>query len=227
MLPLLKTYIPSHFTWQTIALAFLITFICGGLIAKTYERTYRGLSWSPALVQTLVLSGIVTCMVMMAIGDNIAGAIGIIGSLAIIRFRTNLRDPRDMVFVFAAIGTGVACGMLSFLPALIGTAVFCLVAFILHGSGFAARRTHDGLLRFQAPTDGAVRVTEVLHGHTAHFALVTLREVAQGRLVEYAYQVKLRRSGDSDDAERLLAALRGISGVEGLAYFNQQSTTEV
>ena len=65
---------------------------------------------------------------MIAIGDNVARGIGIVGSLAIIRFRTNLRDPRDLVFLFAALGAGVACGVQSYIAAAFATALFCTIA---------------------------------------------------------------------------------------------------
>ena len=85
--------------WQVALLSFLLAFILSSVIAMIYERTFQGLSYSRGLVQSMVLGSIVSCLLMIAIGDNIARGIGIVGSLAIIRFRTNLRDPRDLVFL--------------------------------------------------------------------------------------------------------------------------------
>ena len=82
---------------------------------------------------------------MIAIGDN--------GSwyrnrriLAIIRFRTNLRDPRDLIFLFAALGIGVACGVRSYTTAIAGTLLFCTAAVVLQFTRFGQRRNHDGMV---------------------------------------------------------------------------------
>ena len=92
--------------WQSVLLSFLCAFFLSSIIAIVYERTFQGLSWSRGLMQSMVLGSIITCLLMIAIGDNVARGIGIVGSLAIVRFRTNLRDPRDLVFLFAALGAG-------------------------------------------------------------------------------------------------------------------------
>ena len=163
---------------------------------------------------------------MIAIGDNIARGIGIVGSLAIIRFRTNLRDPRDLVFLFASLGIGVASGVQSYATAFIGTIVFCLIVFVLYISPFGTRRKHDGLVRFQIPSgpDAVAAVTNVLQAYTRNFVLVTMRNVAQGQVVDYAYQVKL---ADPMANQALIQQLETIEGIRGITYMNQEATVEV
>jgi len=212
--------------WQHVLLSLLIAFLCSGAIAFLYERTFQGLSWSRGLLQTMVLGSLVAAMLMIAIGDNVARGIGIVGSLAVIRFRTNLRDPRDLVFLFASMGAGVAAGVQSFTTALIGTGVFCLSVLGLHLTRFGNKTTHDGLVRFQVPPGAATasEIAQTMGRLTSRFALVTLRPAAQGDLVDYAYQVRLARSGEH---ERLLAELEQVHGIRGLTYVNQQTTVEL
>jgi hypothetical protein len=92
--------------WNHVILSFLLAFLCSSLVAAVYEKTYAGLSWSRGLLQTMILGSMTANLIMIAVGDNVARGIGIVGSLAIIRFRTNLRDPRDLVFLFSAMGIG-------------------------------------------------------------------------------------------------------------------------
>ena len=212
--------------WQAIALSFLCSFFLSSLVALVYERTFQGLSWSRGLMQSMVLGSGITCLLMIAIGDNIARGIGIVGSLAIIRFRTNLRDPRDLVFLFAALGAGVACGVQSYIAAFIGVALFCCAALAMQASAFGIRRRYDGLVRFQLPAgpNAAERVAEIMRSIPRTFALVTLRDVSQGDLVDYTYQVKLGREADT---VRLVQALEGLEGIRGLSYMNHEATVEV
>lgn len=212
--------------WQVALMSFLMAFLLSSLIAMTYERTFQGLSYSRGLVQSMILGSIVSCLLMIAIGDNIARGIGIVGSLAIIRFRTNLRDPRDLVFLFASLGVGVAAGVQSYVTAIIGALVFCLIVVVLYISPFGARRKHDGLVRFQIPsgTESAGEVAAVMQKFTKNFVLVAMRSVAQGQVVDYAYQVKL---SDSSDNVTLIQQLETIDGIRGITYTNQEATVEV
>jgi uncharacterized membrane protein YhiD involved in acid resistance len=211
--------------WQVALLSFLLAFLLSTIIAMVYERTFQGLSYSRGLVQSMILGSIVSCLLMIAIGDNIARGIGIVGSLAIIRFRTNLRDPRDLIFLFASLGVGVASGVRSYTTAIVGASMFCIVVFLLYISPFGTRRKHDGLVRFQIPsgTDSSM-VSNVMQKVTKHFVLVTMRDVAQGKVYDYAYQVKLFKPHDN---ENLIRELEQIEGIRGLTYTNQETTVEV
>jgi uncharacterized membrane protein YhiD involved in acid resistance len=222
----LLSYGFEQLEWQVVLLSFLIAFIFSSVIALVYEKTFQGLSYSRGLIQSMILGSIVSCLLMIAIGDNIARGIGIVGSLAIIRFRTNLRDPRDLIFIFAALGVGVSCGVQSYSAAAIGSSVFCLAVYLLYISPFGTRRKHDGLLRFQIPAkhETAEAVIEILKRITKSFMLVTMRDVAQGKAFDYSYQVKLKHPVDS---QTLISELEKVKGIRGLSYTNQEATVEV
>ncbi len=222
----LLSYGFEHIEWQISFMSFLISFLLSSMIAMVYERTFQGLSYSRGLVQSMILGSMVACLLMIAIGDNIARGIGIVGSLAIIRFRTNLRDPRDLVFLFASLGIGVSSGVQSYVTAIIGTIMFCLVVFVLYISPFGSRRKHDGVVRFQIPSgpEAAGKVADIMKNYTKNFALITMRSVAQGEVVDYAYQVKL---SDSDDNAILVRQLETIEGIRGITYTNLEATVEV
>lgn len=223
---LLLTFGTVKLQWQTVLLSFLFAFVLSSVIAGVYKKTFSGLSWSRGMLQAMVLGSLVSCLLMIAIGDNVARGIGIVGSLAVIRFRTNFREPRDLVFVFAALGAGVAAGVQSYLAATIGTAAFSLVALAMSTSAFGSIRRHDGLVRFQVPTgpEAAGAVASVMAALPRSFALVTIRQVAQGTMMDCAYQVKLARDGDLD---RLLSGLSGIDGLRGLSWMDHDTTVEV
>ena len=209
-------------TWQTVLLSCLVAFLVSTCIARIYEMTYQGLSYSRSLVHSLILGSIISCMIMLAIGDNLARGIGIVGSLAIIRFRTNLRDPLELVFVFAALGSGVAAGVQSYVTAITGGAVFCLTAWILKSTALGARRRHDGMLRFQIPasTTAGRDVESIIKKETRYFSVMAMRDVAQGEMIDYTYQVKFR---EPEAKSKLMKMLEHIEGLHGLTYLSHQS----
>jgi uncharacterized membrane protein YhiD involved in acid resistance len=212
--------------WQTVLQSELLAFVLGTAIAWVYVKTHRGLSYSRSFVQALVLGALVAAMLMLAVGNNMARGIGILGTLAIIRFRSSLKDPRDMIFVFGALAIGIAMGVRAFMAGILGTALFAAASFLLNWSAFGTRRQFDGLLSFQAVADGATddRVKTAMARHCGAWVLVALREVAQGAGAEHSYHVRLSRA---DGEAALVADLQGIKGVRGVSFYAQDATEDL
>ncbi len=216
----------AQVAWHAALLSFLLAFLTSTAIAYTYEKTFSGFSYSKALLHAMTLGSLVSCLLMIAIGDNIARGIGIVGSLAIIRFRTNLRDPRDLVFLFASFGVGVASGVQSYFVAIVGCLVFCGAAILLSNSMFGSRRSHDGIVRFQAKADFEANdaINSALRSYTSRFTLIAMKEAAQGGMVDYSYQVKLVTP---ESNLKLVEALESVPSIRGISYINQQATIEL
>ncbi len=210
----------------SIIYSICLSFILSTLVAMTYQRTFQGLSYSRNYIQAIILASIVATIAMQAIGDNLARGLGMMGALAIVRFRSSLKDPKDMIFVFMALAIGIACGVYSFSIATIGTLGFSIFAFIVHKLPFSKESHFDGLLKFNLENDSSDKLTleKVLNDSCQNFALITLREIGQGTRLDYAYQVKLRsRTTHSDFIE----SLQKINTIKGLNLLLQESTVEI
>ncbi|WII73167.1 DUF4956 domain-containing protein [Bdellovibrio sp. 22V] len=216
----------SNPTWISIIYAFLLSFILGTVLAIVYVKTFRGLSYSLNFLHGLVLLPIVIAIAMQAIGDNVARGIGMIGALSLLRFRTNVKDPRDMFFIFASLAVGLASGVHAYGIAVLGTACFVLALVILQGSPFAAGPQFDGLLRFNLSrsADEQRAVENILEEKCRHFALATIREVGQGERLDFSYQVRLKPQATS---AQLVEDLGKVQSVRGLNFMNQESVIEV
>ena len=223
----LTTFGPSRVLGvPQILFTLLMAFVLCSVIATVYRWTYQGLSYSRSFVHTLILGGIVSCILITSIGNNLARGLGILGTLAIIRFRTHIRDPRDIIFLFACIAMGIATGSAMFSVAVVGTIFFSAVAIYLHWSPFASRREFEGLLRFMVPpdADNDVQIKAVLQQTCRSYELIAMREAAQGELLEYSYHVHLHDPVCQADL------LRGMQGVEGVTEPNllmYKSTVEL
>jgi hypothetical protein len=212
-------------TTESAALSLLLAFGLAQAIGAVYVWTFRGMSYSTGLVHAIVVGSVIACMLMLAVGNSIAAGIGIAGGLSIIRFRTALRDPRDMMFVFAGLAAGIASGLGGHKAALFGTVVFCTAILSLTLTEFGSQRRHDGLLRFQLPVSAdEAAVMALLRKHTRFVALVTLRDVAQGKAIEHAYQVRL---GDPKDRTELVRALERLPGIQDVSLLLQEPTVEL
>ena len=218
--------VPDVASWRESVVALALGYCLGQLIAFVYAKTYRGLSYSRQMVHTLAVSGILASMLMLAIGNSLARGIGIVGTLALIRFRTNLRDPLDMVFIFASFGAGIAAGTGSYATGVIGTLTFLVAVTIIRVTNFGTRDTYDGMVRLRTPNNAEAEagIEKILRQECRKFYLVTLREVRQGEQLERAYQFTLRYPGAEG---ALIEALHAIDNVEGVIISMQEATVEL
>jgi len=209
-----------------IVCGILLAFILSLALATVYRWTHQGLSYSRSFVHTQVLGAIVAAILIMAIGNNLARGLGILGTLAIVRFRTPVRDPRDLIFLFASIAVGIAAGAAVFEVAILGTLLFSAAALYLHWSPFAARHQHEGLLRYILPADSPLetKVDDIFQQFASSTLLVAMRQAAQGDAIEYSYQIRLRDPSFQAD---LLAALHELEGIEDVSLLMQRVTVEI
>lgn len=204
---------------QTLIYTILLSFVLSVLLAVVYQKTYRGLKYSPNFVQSVVLISIISSVIIQAIGDSLARGLGIMAAMAIIRFRTNLKDPRDTLFLFASLAAGISCGSYAFDIALVGTIGFCLAVVFLYFSPFGASSGEEGTLTFNLPAQG---LQEKEKKYLEHFmgqycktsALLTMKQASEEKCLNYSYQIKLRK-GKSH--EELLEQLQRLPSIENLS----------
>ncbi|MFP4417523.1 MAG: DUF4956 domain-containing protein [Fibrobacterota bacterium] len=210
----------------SIIYTVLVSFALSSLIALTYEKTYCGLSYSRNYVQALILVAIVAGTIMQAMGDNPVRGLGILGALAIIRFRTVFKDPRDIIFMFAAVAAGIACGVFGYGIAIVGTLGFCGAAVVLYFSPFGQTRYFDGMLRFNLESDTANddRLEGIMKTYCKNFALISLREMAQGDRLDYAYHVKLNNNVTK---EKFVGEMRRLASIKDINLLLQETTVEL
>lgn len=110
---------------------FFVALICGIFISWVYRKTYKGPGYSPSFVSSMILLTLITTMVIMIIGNNLARAFGLVGAMSIIRFRTAVKDTIDIVFIFFALGVGLAAGSGALAIAFIGTVMIGTIILLL------------------------------------------------------------------------------------------------
>jgi len=210
----------------TLIFVVLLAFILSTLLAWVYQKTFRGLSFSRNYVQSIVLISIISATVIQAVGDSLARGFGIMAAMAIIRFRTNFKDPRDTLFLFASLAAGIACGAYTFTIAIVGTVAFSLATILLYYSPLGPTSFYDGMLRFNMSSDnlGQKALEQVLRRYCKSFSLITLRDVQQGERLDYAYHIKLKAKATHD---QLLQALQDIESINGVNLMMQEATVDL
>lgn len=213
-------------TLPTILFHVLLAFVLSKPLAWVYVWTHHGMSYSRSFVQALVLLAMIVTIVMLAIGDSLARAFGLFGALALIRFRTPIKDSRDTVFLFLSVAVGITVGVQNVPLAVVGTGVTLLVAAYLFGVRFGERLSHDGVLRFSMPAQGEqeLRLRQVMHHYCRHFALVNLRDSRREGAMDFSYQLRLHDPGASAG---LVADVRAIPGTGDVQLLLQNEHEEI
>ena len=93
-----------------ILTALAAALLLGALIYLVYRKFYAGVVFSRTFAVTLVGMTVLTCMVTLAISTNVVISLGMVGALSIVRFRTAIKDPMDLLYLFWAITTGITAG---------------------------------------------------------------------------------------------------------------------
>jgi len=210
----------------TLVFTILLAFVLSTILAFVYQKTFRGLSYSRNYVQSIVLISIISAVVIQSVGDSLSRGIGIMAAMSIIRFRTNFKDPRDTLFLFAALAAGISCGAYAFPVAVVGTFGFSIAAIILYYSPLGPNSYFDGMVRFNIEFDNKEqkKLDQLMQDYCKSFALVTIREIAQGKRLDYAYHIKLRKGKTHQD---FMSELKLIQDLQGLSLMMQESTVDI
>ncbi|MDQ3535489.1 MAG: DUF4956 domain-containing protein [Bacteroidota bacterium] len=198
----------------------IIAFICGVFIALLYRVTYKGISYSGTFVNSIIMLSMITALVIMVIGNNLARAFGLVGAMSIIRFRTAVKDPQDIMFIFFALGIGLAAGVGIYAITITGTLLIGLAFFITTKYNFANPKKKDFLLQIthHAQTTPDNAFVEILKKYCSTFKLINIKSIGEENkgTVETSYYINLR---DERKNEQFVGELKKISGVSQVNVF--------
>lgn len=163
----LMNFNPGAPSFLVMLITAFFAFFLSSIIAITYELTTKSIYRKSHFLQSLALISIAASTILQAIGESVAIGLGILGALSIIRFRTNFTDPRNISFMFASLGAGIATGVMGYGIAMTGTLVFCVGAVLLRFSPWANDNELIGQLKLRVPREGHLQ--EVIEGRLKVF----------------------------------------------------------
>ena len=128
----LESGVFDQYNISSILVALVAALALGILIFLVYRRFYTGVIYSRTFAVTLVGMTVLTCMVTLAISTNVVISLGMVGALSIVRFRTAVKDPMDLLYLFWAITTGITSGAGMYVLALIAAAIMILMIILFY-----------------------------------------------------------------------------------------------
>jgi len=213
-------------TLLAILFTVVLSFLLGGIIAFTYEKTSRGITKPIYFIQTLVLIAIVAATIMQAIGDSVARGLGMLGALSIIRFRTTLRNPRNIGFMFASLAAGISCGVLGFTIAIVGTLTFCLIAAVLRFTPLSQESNIVGSLKVDTVinTDHQTAVKKIVNKYCSECIFVNYKlyntNIEKLNMQEHSYKIRMKKLEKAADMKIEINQLGSDISVSSLSFSN-------
>ncbi len=188
-----------------MAIAIILAFGLGMFIFLVYKKTYSGVMYSASFGTTLVALTMITTVVILAVTSNVVLSLGMVGALSIVRFRTAIKEPLDIAFLFWSIAVGIilAAGMIPL--AVIGSVIIGVILLI-----FVNRKAHTNPYIVVIRCDGhdsETKAAAFLNSKTER--CIVKSKTAQKGLVELNLEIRLK-----DDNTDFINALSDMDGIQ-------------
>ena len=195
-----------------MVLSMALAFCIGLFIFFVYKKTYQGVMFSTSFGVTLVALTMITNLVILAVKSNVVLSLGMVGALSIVRFRTAIKEPLDIAFLFWAIAAGIvlAAGMIPL--AVFGSVIIGIVLII-----FVNRKTHtQPYIVVMTVEDKAAEDKAVAFLKENVNKCVTKSKTAKAGSVELNMEVRLK--DDNTDFVNGLTSLNGVKSAVLVSY---------
>ena len=195
-----------------MALALVLAFALGMFIFLVYKKTYQGVMYSSSFGVTLMALTMITTLVILAVTSNVVLSLGMVGALSIVRFRTAIKEPLDIAFLFWSIAVGIvlAAGMIPL--AVIGSVVIGVILLV-----FVNRKSHCNPYIVVIQCDGSASekaAKEYLDKLTSR--CVVKNKSAQKGSLEVTMEVRLK--DDNTDFINNLSEMQGVRSAVLVSY---------
>ena len=195
-----------------MALALVLAFGIGLFIFLIHKKTFSGVMYSAGFGVTLVALTMISTFVILAVTSNVVLSLGMVGALSIVRFRTAIKEPMDIAFLFWAIAAGIVLAAGLFPLAVFGSVAIGIVLLV-----FANRKAHTKpyivVLRCENH-DSELAATEFLKKQVDR--CVVKSKTAQQGAVELNVEVRMR--DDNTDFVNILSEMNGVSSAVLVSY---------
>lgn len=198
-----------------IMINIIVALSCGLFIAFIYKKSYRGAGYSAAFANSMIILTMITAIVIMVIGNNLARAFGLVGAMSIIRFRTAVKDTQDIVFIFFGLAIGMASGVGYHKLAIFGSIFIGLMIYLLTRSNFTSTKPNDYLLQFAFRPNGEVSppYLAILDKYCRRHNIINAKTIEDQNIIELAYYVKFKNKEKNPEFIRELDKIKGVKNI--------------
>lgn len=187
-------------------IGLVVAFFIGLFIYAVYKKTFNGVIYSHSFNISLLIMTMATALVIMGISSNVLLSLGMVGALSIVRFRTPIKDPMDLVYIFWAIVSGILC-VAGFIPLVIIGAILIGLVLLIFVNKITVENPYLLIVKFEEELANA-EIERIIAAQTKKFALKS-KSIMQQNEIETTYEIRVKQN----DA-KLMDELTKVAGVK-------------
>ena len=195
-----------------MVLALVLAFGLGMFIFLVYKKTYQGVMYSSSFGVTLIALTMITTVVILAVTSNVVLSLGMVGALSIVRFRTAIKEPLDIAFLFWSIAVGIvlAAGMIPL--AVIGSVIIGVILLV-----FVNRKSHCNpyIVVIQCDGHDSESTAKAYLDEMTQRCIIKSKSAQKGSL-ELTMEIRLKN--DNTDFINTLAEMEGVNSAVLVSY---------
>lgn len=210
----------NHHSALQVVILIIIGFLSGMVIAWLYKYTFQGIGYTLSFPFALVFLTAISTLVIVAIGESVARAFALAGALSIIRFRTPVKDVRDITFVFLSLIIGLSLGTGK---VLIGVSALLVISILILGYNRFQKFAYQGqraIIRIDLINSDAINeeLPKVFRRYTRSFKILDLVHTENAKQARATYIVQLRK----DSLNGLGALVDTLNSLDNVGNCNAQ-----
>lgn len=188
-----------NYSAAQVALNIFYALVLSTLMSLVYQLTHKGYSYSKNFTSSLILVSLISTLVIMVIGNSLARAFALLGTFSIIRFRTAVKDSRDIAFIFLSLVIGMAVGTNNYVIAIVGTILILLIIVGLDRTNItSAQQTKYTLSVFVRDNKKKIDWKK-LDKYIRNKDLISINTREGGKKTEHLFAIDFKRDVQSSD----------------------------
>lgn len=181
----------TSFSLTDSIIGLVVAFFVGLFIYAVYKKTFNGVIYSHSFNISLLIMTMATALVIMGISSNVLLSLGMVGALSIVRFRTPIKDPMDLVYIFWAIVSGILCGA-GFIPLVIIGAILIGLVLLVLVNKITIENPYLLIVKFEEDV-ACEEVERIIAAQSKKFALKS-KSIIQNDEVETTYEIRIKQN---------------------------------
>lgn len=203
----------SSMSYMDMIIALAVSFVLGLFIMQVYKKTFKGVMYSESFSISLLALSLITTLIILAVTSNVVLSLGMVGALSIVRFRSAIKEPMDIAYLFWSISVGIVTGA-GLIPLAVIGSVFIGIVMVI----FVNRKTTKNpyILVINCSDDDAENNALIKLSKTVEKYNVKSKTVSPVNGVEVTIEISLKEQSTKFINE--ISKLNGISNVVLVSY---------
>ncbi|MCO4781894.1 MAG: DUF4956 domain-containing protein [Candidatus Cloacimonetes bacterium] len=202
-----------------LIIALILSLVLSTFVSFVYRYTHRSLNYERSFLTTIILVSPIVALVMLLIGSNLTLSLGMVGALSIIRFRTVIKDSRDMIYLFWAISIGLGCGTYNWFVISLASAILFVAILVLYYLEFGKNVHNDYVVVVSGEGEDSQKLLQQIKKVNSN---TTIRSMDHNNdKWEYVFEVRVVNN-DSINEHQIIKNIKELAGIQNISLLAPQ-----